>query len=104
MALQLRQVKADKSLGLFWNGFTLSKVANAKSFTSFRSAAIEQKLASVANGIELEIVESVSNQTEANLQNSTKQQIINSSSLTSAQNINFIAVENPEQGSSNFGQ
>ena len=104
MALQLRQVKADKSLGLFWNGFTLSKVASAKSFTSFRSAAIEQKLASVANGIELEIVEAVSNQAQADLQNSTKQQIINSSSLTSTQNINFIAVENPEQGSSNFGK
>jgi hypothetical protein len=103
MALQLRQVHSDKSLGLFWTGSTLSTVANAKSFTSFRSAAIEQKLASVSNGIELEIVESVTTQEEATEQNSTKIQIVNSTASLTTPSTKFIAVENSQEGSANFG-
>jgi predicted ribonuclease toxin of YeeF-YezG toxin-antitoxin module len=103
MALQLRQVKSDKSLGLFWTGNTLSTVTKAKSFTSFRSAAIDQQLASVSNGIELEVVEAVATQEEADSQASTKLQIINSSASLATQKSNFIAFNNSQEGSANFG-
>jgi hypothetical protein len=71
MALQIRQIKSDKALGLFWNGNTFSSVSGAKTFTSFRSAAIESARISVSFGIKTEIVDSVSNQTEADEQSLT---------------------------------
>jgi len=71
MALQIRQIKSDKSLGLFWNGNTFSSVSGAKTFTSFRSAAIESARISVSFGIKTEVIESVSNQSEADQQSVT---------------------------------
>jgi hypothetical protein len=80
MALQLRQVNSDKTLGLFWTGSTLSTVGKAKTYTSFRSAAKDQALVSIANGIQLEIVDSVTTQTDANTQTSVRLAVLNSSS------------------------
>lgn len=71
MALQIRQIKSDKALGLFWNGNTFAAVGSAKTFTSFRAAAIESARIAVAFGVKTEVVDSVSNQTEADLQSVT---------------------------------
>jgi hypothetical protein len=95
MALQIRQIKSDKSLGLFWNGNTFASVGSAKTFTSFRSAAVESARISVSFGVQTEVVDSVSNQNDADLQSVTYKTTQEVGKKTSSVKVELLSQDEP---------